>query len=221
VWDRRGRIPPAGRFEKYAAKIHCGKNYKTKITGSQACRTGGKWAAKYGDSIIGWDIAPPPEYFLELARVSKHQIIFGGNYFNLPPSRNFIVWKKLNISETFSMAMAEFAWTDIPGNAKVIECAAQDKYRFHPTQKPVFVYKKLLQWYSKPGDRILDTHLGSGTSAIACLDMGLDLTGCEIDAEYYEKAARRVEKHRLQHDLFEGAELRGEKTLFNTEGAND
>jgi site-specific DNA-methyltransferase (adenine-specific) len=119
------------------------------------------------------------------------------------------------------MAMAEFAWTDIPGNAKVIECAPQDKNRFHPTQKPVFVYRKLLQWYSKPGDRILDTHLGSGSSAIACLDMGCCLTGCETDPEYYEKAMRRVEKHRLQHNLFEGAELRGEKTLFNTEGAND
>jgi site-specific DNA-methyltransferase (adenine-specific) len=168
-----------------------------------------------------WDVAPPPEYFLELFRVSKHQIIFGGNYFDLPPSRNFIVWKKLNISENFTMAMAEFAWTDIPGNAKVIECAPQDKDRFHPAQKPVFVYKKLLQWYSKPGDRILDTHLGSGSSAIACLDMGCDLTGCETDPEYYEKAARRVEKYRLQRNLFEGAELRGEKTLFNTEAAND
>ena len=94
-----------------------------------ACRTGGTWASKYGADINEWDIAPPSEYFNELQRVSKRRIIWGGNYFDLPPSRNFIVWRKLTISENFSMAMVEFAWTDIPGNAKVFDFAPQDKSR--------------------------------------------------------------------------------------------
>jgi site-specific DNA-methyltransferase (adenine-specific) len=119
------------------------------------------------------------------------------------------VWRKTNVPENFSMAMAELAWTNIEGNAKVIECASQNKDRFHPTQKPVFGYKKLLQWYSKPGDRILDTHLGSGSSAIAAAESLLDFTGCEIDGEYYELAKERIRKHGMQ------------KHLFNTEGKNE
>lgn len=89
--------------------------------------------------IIGWDVAPGEEYFKELFRVSKNQIIWGGNYFSLPPTRCFLVWRKLTISESFTMAMAEYAWTSFNGNAKVFECAPQGAskdQRFHPTQKP-------------------------------------------------------------------------------------
>lgn len=104
-------------------------------------RTGGTWATKYTKKIIGWDVAPTEEYFKELFRVTKHQIIWGANYFpNMPPTRCFIVWRKLTISEKFSMAMAEYAWTSFNGNAKVFECAPQGKAndpRFHPTQKPI------------------------------------------------------------------------------------
>jgi site-specific DNA-methyltransferase (adenine-specific) len=124
----------AGTVEEYH-----GRN-KTRFGGQfdkyQIARTGGTWQKKYGGKIKSWDIAPGPDYFRELFRVSKKRIIWGGNYFDLPPSRNFIIWKKLTISESFSMSMVEYAWTDIWGNAKCFEYAPQDKNRFHPTQKP-------------------------------------------------------------------------------------
>ncbi len=111
-------------------------------------RTGGKtWAEKYGQNISHWDVAPPKKYFEELARVSKNQIIWGGNYFDLPPTRCFLVWKKTTISENFSMAMAEYAWTSFNENAKVFEHAPQGTAtdpRFHPTQKPVALYEWIL-----------------------------------------------------------------------------
>jgi site-specific DNA-methyltransferase (adenine-specific) len=147
-------------------------------------------------------VAPPPQYFSELARVAKRRIIWGGNYFDLPPSRNFIVWRKLTISENFSMAMAEFAWTDIPGNAKVFEYAPQDKYRFHPTQKPAALYRWLLARYAEPGWRILDTHLGSGTHALACIDLGFDLTACEISGFYFANSVDMIGEHVSQGNLF-------------------
>ena len=152
--------------------------------------------------IIGWDVAPTHEYFEQLFRVTKHQIIWGANYFEgLPPTRCFIVWRKLTISENFSMAMAEYAWTSFNGNAKVFECAPQGKVnekRFHPTQKPVALYKWLLHHYAKDGDRILDTHLGSGSIAIACHDLGYELTGIELDPEYYAKSVERIKQHQRQ-----------------------
>jgi site-specific DNA-methyltransferase (adenine-specific) len=100
------------------------------------------------------------------------------------------------------MAMAEFAWTDIPGNAKVFEFAPQDKHRFHPTQKPAALYRWLLTRYAKPGWRILDTHLGSGTHAIACIDLGFELTACEIDDYYFGNCLKMLDEHLLQGTLF-------------------
>ncbi len=146
------------------------------------------------EKIISWDEAPGEEYFKELFRVSRHQVIWGGNYFSLPPTRCFLVWRKLTISEKFSMAMAEYAWTSFSGNAKVFECAPQGtakERRFHPTQKPVALYSWVYGLFAKPGDRILDTHLGSGSSRIAAYKMGLDFTGCEIDKGYFDAAERR------------------------------
>jgi len=176
--------------------------YNTTKLPNLPARTGGAWASKYGSDINEWDIAPPPEYFEELWRVSKRRIIFGGNYFDLPPSRNFIIWRKLTISENFSMAMAEFAWTDIPGNAKVFECMPQDKHRFHPTQKPLQLYRWLLTQYAKPGWKILDTHLGSGTHVLACIDNGFDLTASEIDGHYFTNCLKMIKEHLLQGNLF-------------------
>jgi site-specific DNA-methyltransferase (adenine-specific) len=162
-----------------------------------------------------WDIAPGPDYFKELFRVAGKVIVWGGNYFNLPPSRNFIVWRKLTISENFSMAMAEYAWTNIWGNAKYFECQPQDKYRFHPTQKPVSLYRKLLSWYAKPGDIILDTYLGSGTHALACIDMGLDLIACEIDAFYYSKSIGMINDYLIQGILPLSDPIPEQKGLFD------
>ena len=152
--------------------------------------------------IIAWDVAPGQEYFDELFRVSRNQIIWGGNYFALPPTRCFLIWRKLTISESFSMAMVEYAWTSFNQNAKLFEYAPQDPTRFHPTQKPVALYKWVLSRYAKDGDRILDTHLGSGSSRIAAYDLGLDFVGYEIDKEYFDKQEERFRNHTAQLDLF-------------------
>jgi len=155
-------------------------------------RTGGTWSSKYGNKIKAWDIAPDENYFKELFRVSKYQIIWGGNYFVLPPSRNFIIWEKISLGEDFSMAMCEYAWTNLKGNAKIFKHPPQDPDRFHPTQKPVKLYKWLLTRYAQQGDKILDTHLGSGSIAVACNELGFNLTACEIDQEYFNAACNRI-----------------------------
>jgi site-specific DNA-methyltransferase (adenine-specific) len=208
-----------GRFDKYFKPVeHVARRRTEKSTAYT-------WAKKYAlNRTCTWDVAPGDDYFKELFRVSRFAVIWGGNYFadKLPPSRNFIVWDKLTISENFTMSMCEYAWTNIPGNAKRIEVAPQDKERFHPTQKPVTLYKKLLQWYSKPGYKILDTHLGAGGIAVACIDSGCDLIGCEIDPEYHDKAVKRVADYQKQKELFDAAELRRaqeeRKTFFDRDG---
>ena len=186
----------------YGGKNHNLHNYKSVLTDSGAIRTGGKWTSKYGNKINEWDNPPNKNYFEELFRISKYQIIWGGNYFDLPRSRNFIIWRKKTISENFSMAMAEYAWTNIPGNAKVFEYHPQDPKRFHPTQKPVALYKWLLSKYAKQDYKILDTHMGSGSIAIACNEMGIDLTASEIDADYFKAACDRVREANKQKLLF-------------------
>jgi site-specific DNA-methyltransferase (adenine-specific) len=165
-------------------------------------RTGGGYAKKYGKKIIDWDLAPPKEYFDELFRVSKNQIIWGGNYFGLPPNRCFLIWRKLTISESFTMAMCEYAWCSFNSNSKWIEIAPQGKNRFHPTQKPVKLYDWILTNYAEKGQKILDTHLGSGSIGIACHNFGVDLVGIEIDSEYYQKAKNRIDKETRQESLF-------------------
>lgn len=172
--------------------------------GFNVSRTGGTWSEKYykkGErhtKTCEWDVAPTKEYFDELFRVSQNQIIWGGNYFQLPPTRCFVVWRKLTISEEFSMAMCEYAWTSFDKNAKWFECAPQDTARIHPTQKPVALYKWLLKNFTKPGDKILDTHVGSASSLIACYILGFDYVGFEIDEEYYKKAKERLEREKAQ-----------------------
>jgi site-specific DNA-methyltransferase (adenine-specific) len=213
-----------GRFDKYQhtkrKTIHAtGGGRFSKYDASRVDRTSGTWAAKYGADINEWDIAPPSEYFEELFRVSRYQIIWGGNYFPLPPSRNFIIWRKLTISESFSMAMVEQAWTNLRGNAKYYECMPQDKERFHPTQKPVELYAWLLSRYAKKGWKILDTHMGSGSIAIACHNAGFDLTACEINKFYFDKAMERINKHIQQKELFDKKELFQERPLFEEDGA--
>lgn len=123
----------------------------------------------------------------------------------MPPTRCFLIWRKLTISESFSMAMAEYAWTSFTGNAKVFECAPQGNVkeeRFHPTQKPLKLYEWIADKYTKPGMKILDTHVGSASSLIAYHRAGLEYWGFEIDPVYYEKASERLEKEKAQQNLF-------------------
>jgi len=176
-----------GRFEKY------------EIT---AERTGGTWAEKYGKNIKHWDFAPDAKYFKEIFRISKEQIIWGGNYFELPATRCFLIWKKLTISENFSMAMAEYAWTSFNKNAKIFEYAPQDSSRFHPTQKPVALLNWCLNNYSKENDLIFDAFAGSFTTAIACIRTNRRFIGCELDPIYFEKACERIETELKQLTLF-------------------
>ena len=161
---------------------------------------GGGHAKRYGYGK--WDIAPNEDYFKELFRVSKNQIIWGGNYFALPPTRCFVVWRKLTISEGFTMAMCEYAWTSFNQNSKWIEIAPQNPNRIHPTQKPVALYKWLLKNYAKPGDKILDTHVGSASSLIACHNYGFEYIGFEIDKDYYEAAKERLDAVKSQLTMF-------------------
>ncbi len=180
-----------GTFEKYFGKDKRG-------------HMGGGHTKKYGYGH--WDIAPSKEYFDELFRISKNQVIWGGNYFDLPPTRCFLIWKKLTISESFSMAMAEYAWTSFNDNAKVFECAPQGKAnekRFHPTQKPVALYEWILNRYAKPGDIILDTHVGSASSLIACRNTNHKYVGFELDETYYQLAKKRLDQETAQMNIFD------------------
>lgn len=152
-------------------------------------------------SNIDWDNAiPTDEYFLELKRVSKNQIIWGGNYFPLPPSRCIICWDKCQPWDNFSQI--ELAWTSFGMPASIFKFDNRTGGKIHPTQKPVALYKWILDKYAKQGDKILDTHLGSGSIAIACHDYGFELTACELDKEYYEKAIQRITNHTNQQKLF-------------------
>lgn len=154
-----------------------------------------------------WDSSSPnKEYFDELFRVSKNQIIWGGNYFSLPLTKSWILWDK-GIYGDCTFADGELAWTSL----NIVLRIAQVRYkgflgadlnRIHPTQKPVALYKWLLHNYAKPGDKILDTHGGSMSIAIACHQMGYDLTLCELDKDYYNAGIKRVKYETAQEDLF-------------------
>ena len=151
-----------------------------------------------------WDIVPDRGYFEQLFRISNNQIIWGGNYFPLPPTRGIICWDKKQFMPTFSRW--EHGWSSFDCPAKMYEGAGRET-RIHPTQKPVALYKWLLTNYAKPGQTILDTHLGSGSIAIACHDYGYDLTAYEIDKEYFEAATERIERHKAQGQLFQAGEV--------------
>ena len=155
-----------------------------------------------------WDNAiPTPEYFEQLFRVSKNQIIWGGNYFPLKPTQCFYIWDKKQPHD-FSLAMCEMAWTSFSKPAKIWSLSVlKEKNKIHPTQKPVEIYDWILKNNVESGMKILDTHLGSGSIAIAVekanrLDkMNLQFVGIEIDKEYYEKALNRIEQYCRQGTL--------------------
>lgn len=148
-----------------------------------------------------WDTAPTEEFFTELNRVSRNQIIWGGNHFTLPPCRGFIVWDKKQPWDSF--AACEYAWTSFNCPAKMFVFDNRYAGKVHPTQKPVALYKWLLTNYAKEGDTILDTHLGSGSSRIAAYDLGFDFTGYELDKDYFEAQERRFADHIAQANLFQ------------------
>lgn len=153
-----------------------------------------------------WDLNIPDNlYFQELFRVSQNQIIWGGNYMveNLYSSPCWLIWDKM---QEFSGAVFEMAWTSFKSPAKAFRYSRAEAYtnqiKIHPTQKPVKLYKWQLQNYAKEGDKILDTHLGSGSSRIAAYDLGFDFTGFELDEDYYKASEKRFEQHISQLTLF-------------------
>jgi site-specific DNA-methyltransferase (adenine-specific) len=160
-----------------------------------------------GNSIFNkddkkWDKEiPTKEYFDELFRVSKNQIIWGGNYFPLPNSQYFAIWDKGETMYGRDFAECEYAWVS-KGGTRIYKTSPNQLNRIHPTQKPVRLYKWLLDKYAKQGDKILDTHLGSGSIAIACHDYGFELTACELDTDYYNSAMKRIKNHTNQQKLF-------------------
>ena len=166
--------------------------------GDKKLTQGGTWASKYKNDDAKWDVKPPYEYFIELFRVSKNQIVWGGNYMTdkLHPSPCWLIWDKM---QEFKGAVFEMAWTSFKSPAKAFRMSRVEAYanknKIHITQKPVALYKWLLKNYAKEGDKILDTHLGSGSIAIACHDGGFALDAWEIDAEYHKAATERFNTH--------------------------
>jgi site-specific DNA-methyltransferase (adenine-specific) len=152
-------------------------------------------AATWDDQI------PSEEYFSELFRVSKNQIIWGGNYFPLGPCKHFIFWDKL-VAEGMTFADGEFAWTSFNKAPKKFVLRSQQENRIHPTQKPIALYEWIFKNYSNPGEKIIDTHLGSGSSAIAAERFELEFFGTEIDPEYFQKTKNRFELSISQKRIF-------------------
>lgn len=159
------------------------------------------------DKVTTWDDEiPPPKYFTELQRVSKKQIIWGGNYFldYLGKTDGFVVWDKMN--GTNPMADAELAWQNIKGTTRMFRWhhfSGERTKKIHPTEKPKQLYDFLLKHYAKEGDKILDTHLGSGSIAIACHYRGFELTACELDKDYFEAAVKRIREQTAQKTIFD------------------
>jgi len=152
-----------------------------------------------------WDIKPTKEYWDELFRVSKNQIVWGANNFVMPPSEYFCIWNKKQTVDNF--ATAEYAWVSmgLKKPAKMFDYGIHKHNhtkKIHPTEKPKQLYNFLLKHYAKEGDKILDTHLGSGSIALACHERGFNLTACELDKEYYDASIKRINNHISQQRLF-------------------
>lgn len=181
--------------------------YGLGIDGQKGCSCKNSKHNRKHHANKGWDNAiPTNEYFTQLFRVSNNQVIWGGNYFveNLTKgTKGWIVWYKGQ--EGLTMSDAELAYSSFDCATRVVKINRAELLKdgtFHPTQKPVKLYKWLLVNYAKPGDKILDTHLGSGSICIACHDLGFEMTGIELDSDYYEAAKRRLEWHQMQQKLF-------------------
>ena len=191
----------------YGIGNFCPENHTNK--GSRKNKEG-KWSTNNGHNTsskkVEWNNnIPNQEYFSQLKRVSKEQIIWGANYFNCFNNKGgAIIWNK-NCKHP-NMSVCEIASYSKHKRVAYFESTRQNVNRceetIHPCQKPVKLYEWLLMTYAKEGDKILDTHLGSGSIAIACHNLGYDLTACELDKEYYEAALKRIEQHKQQVRMF-------------------
>ncbi len=186
--------------------------------GKQSFQSGTRKSYDHTDK--DWDASTPTdEYWKELFRVSKNQIVWGANYYanKLPISRGWVYWHKMVLTDNYSQG--ELAWTSFDCVMKFFKYKYQGNYlgyessittqtstpsekRIHPTQKPIALYDFLLKEFAKPNDKILDTHLGSGSSAIAAHNMGFDFVGCELDKDYYDAAVKRFNNAKMQQSLF-------------------
>ena len=163
------------------------------------------WMLNHSD-MTNFGPVPNDAYFDELARISVNQIIWGVNNFGLK-HKGFIVWdKKIRGYRRYSWAEVAMISEGLATVSTICQIGSDD-YKFHPTQKPVSLYKWLLQNYAKPGQTIFDSHVGSGSIRIACHDLGFDFEGCEIDADYWKAQEQRFQTHAAQVQLFEPAEL--------------
>jgi site-specific DNA-methyltransferase (adenine-specific) len=177
-----------------------GIDWTTQVENPNKGKNWNVWDNKEWDKKI-----PDKNYFDELFRISKDQIIWGGNYMieNLYSTSCWVIWDKM---QEFCGATFEMGWTSFTSPAKAFRFSRVEAYanqtKIHPTQKPVKLYKWLLKNYASPDFKIIDTHLGSGSSAIAAYDFGCDFVGCEIDKDYYDAAVKRFEIHKMQQKLF-------------------
>ena len=199
-----------------ADKFNNGAGYRDHSSGSTSKRMKTKGRLNHGcgklknrilnQSDCGWDIEPPSdEYFKELFRVSQNCIIWGGNYFDLPPTRCIVVWDKMQPWENFSQV--EIAWTSFNYPAKLFQyCNAggqrDGESKIHPTQKPIALYDYIFKTFAKEGNRIFDSHMGSQSSRIAAWKAGLNYYGCEINELYYKLGEERFAKYSAQINLF-------------------
>jgi len=159
---------------------------------------------KFKDNKKGWDDSiPDDEYFYQLFRISKHQIIWGGNYFKLNPTKCLLIWDKKQ-PENISLAMAEIAWTSFKKPTQIFRYSNKtDRNKIHPTQKPTKLYDWTFKNYLPEGGKVIDTHLGSGSSRISADRCGnIDFVGCEIDVEYYMNQEKRFSNYKLQPELW-------------------
>lgn len=182
-----------------------GESTATRLKKGRLNSGGGKLKNRLlNNSDTSWDIPPTKEYFDELFRISKNQIIWGGNYFDLPPTRGIVCWDKMQPWENFSQI--EYAWTSFDRPAAIYRLSntggANTERKIHPTQKPTKLYEWLLTKYAKQGDKILDTHGGSMSHAIACHNLGFELTIIEKDKDYFDKAIERLKWHQRQTTMF-------------------
>ena len=188
-----------------APNMPMGTNKSRTENGYPAVSTAMKIKKELKSNSSNWDDKPPPkEYFEELFRVSKNQIIWGGNYFDLPPTRGIIAWDKKQPWDNFSQF--ELAWTSFDKPAALFSYSntggANTEIKIHPTQKPIALYEWLLSKRANFGDKILDTHVGSASSLIACYNLGFEYTGFEIDKDMFIKSNDRLEIHKSQMRLF-------------------